>query len=121
MKVRSFVLRALTVALSVGLTLALVELALQVHNPLRARVRQNRIVLNVNNRIEIPKRDGNGYTVYTSNSLGFRGPEPPSDFADRLTIVAIGGSTPEDIYLNNEDTWALRLADGLLCITRFGQ
>jgi len=113
MKVRSFVLRALTVALSVGLTLALVELALQVHNPLRSSVRQNRIVLNVNNRIEIPKRDGNGYTVYTSNSLGFRGPEPPSDFADRLTIVAIGGSTTEDIYLNNEDTWSLRLADEL--------
>ena len=113
MKFRPFVFRVFTVSLSVGLALALVEVVLQVHNPLRSSVRQNRVVLNVNNRIEVPKRDGNGDTVYTTNSLGFRGPEPPSDFAERLTVLAIGGSTTEDFYLDDEDTWPLRLASEL--------
>jgi lysophospholipase L1-like esterase len=43
--------------------------------------------------------------VVSTNSLGFRGPEPPADFAGALTVVAIGGSTTESLYISDGHTW----------------
>jgi hypothetical protein len=50
-------------------------------------------------------------TVHTKNALGFRGPDPPADFASRLTIT-IGGSTTEGLFLSDgrtdrRDRWRL--------------
>lgn len=39
------------------------------------------------------------------NSLGFRGEEPPEDFPDKLTIIAIGGSTTYNTYISDGKTW----------------
>jgi len=41
----------------------------------------------------------------TRNSLGFRGEEPPPDFARRLTLLTIGGSTTECLDLDDARTW----------------
>lgn len=39
------------------------------------------------------------------NSIGFRGPEPPRNFNDHLTIITVGGSTTECIFVAEEKTW----------------
>ncbi|MFH1594982.1 MAG: SGNH/GDSL hydrolase family protein [Pseudomonadota bacterium] len=51
--------------------------------------------------------------IHQKNSLGFRGPEPPPDFADYLTVVAIGGSTTECFELAEDKTWPHVLAEKL--------
>ena len=43
--------------------------------------------------------------VHHNNSLGFKGPEPPKDFADWLTIVTVGGSTTECLEIAADKTW----------------
>jgi lysophospholipase L1-like esterase len=43
--------------------------------------------------------------VQQRNSLGFRGPEPPADFSQELTIVTVGGSTTECFDLAENQTW----------------
>jgi lysophospholipase L1-like esterase len=47
------------------------------------------------------------------NSLGFKGEEPPPDFAGRLTILTVGGSTTEGVGLNDDKTWPLVLESKL--------
>ncbi|MCL4501474.1 MAG: SGNH/GDSL hydrolase family protein [Deltaproteobacteria bacterium] len=41
--------------------------------------------------------------------MGFKGPEPPKDFADWLTVVAIGGSTTECLEIAADKTWPHQL------------
>jgi len=48
--------------------------------------------------------------IHSTNSLGFRGPEPPADGIDHhLSIIAVGGSTTECYYLPDGSTWPERL------------
>ena len=94
--------------LTLGLTLLLLEGALRAYNPLRSSVKHNKIILHVHNRIEVrndtsPKLPPS--SVFTTNSLGFRGPEPPAAFDRHLTMIAIGGSTTEDFYVDDDRTW----------------
>lgn len=49
--------------------------------------------------------------VVRINALGLRGPMPSPD--DRIKLLVIGGSTVEDMLLNDEDTWCGRLAEYL--------
>ena len=42
--------------------------------------------------------------IHTKNSLGFRGDEPPDDFNPALTVVTVGGSTTESIYISDGKT-----------------
>ena len=88
-------------------TLALLEIALRVFNPLPFRVRGERIVLPVFHRATYrtvgPRLDPVVHN--TRNSLGFRGPEPPRDFDRYLSIVTIGGSTTECRLLTDGKTW----------------
>ena len=42
---------------------------------------------------------------FSTNSIGFRGPEPPRKFNSSLTVVAIGGSTTECLFLSNGKSW----------------
>ncbi len=52
-----------------------------------------------------------GLSVFRINALGFRGAERPS--SPDLSILAIGGSTTECLYLDQSETWP-ELLDGLL-------
>jgi lysophospholipase L1-like esterase len=108
-------LKLLVVLISTALGLLAAEVALRIHNPLGFRMRGNTIVLPVNKVYHI-HADASSRTdqleanvVHTKNSLGFRGPEPPKDFAGWLTVVAVGGSTTECFYLNDGRTWPERL------------
>ena len=95
------------------LVLALGEAALHIYNPLPFRVHGNRIVLPVHQRYTFhndvaSKLDA--VTHHTKNSLGFRGPDPPADFSRRLTLLTIGGSTTECLFLSDGRTWTDELA-----------
>jgi lysophospholipase L1-like esterase len=86
----------------------LLEVLLRVYNPMPFRVRGDRIVLPVHQSYTFDNRPAqklDAVTHHTKNSLGFRGPEPPRDFARRLTILTIGGSTTECLFLSDGKTW----------------
>jgi len=106
-------LALILVGLGVGLLIS--EIGLRLYNPFGFRMRGNTIVLPVNQTyvIEDPNFDRfdklDKRVVHTKNSLGFRGPEPPRDFAQRLTILTVGGSTTECFYLSDDETWPARL------------
>ena len=90
------------------LTLALAEIALHVYNPLPFRVHGNRIVLPIHRRFRFHNARASKLdpvTNHTKNSLGFRGPDPPTDFSRRLTLLTIGGSTTECLFLSDGKTW----------------
>lgn len=100
---------------SVQLLLILVfgELLLHIYNPLPFRVRGNHIVLPVHQRYTFHNDEASKLdpvTHHTKNSLGFRGPEPPKDFAKRLTVLTIGGSTTECLFLSDGKTWTDQMA-----------
>lgn len=100
--------RIRTLAVQALVTAVLLEAVLRVANPLEFRLRGDRIVLPVRARYTItnfnhPKLDP--VAVHTRNSLGFRGPERPADFASRLSIVTVGGSTTECFLLADGKTW----------------
>jgi lysophospholipase L1-like esterase len=99
------------------LILVLGEALLHIYNPLPFRVRGNRIVLPVHQRYTFHNeglRKLDPVTHHTKNSLGFRGPEPPKDAAKRLTLLTIGGSTTECLFLTDGKTWTDRLTGTLL-------
>jgi lysophospholipase L1-like esterase len=94
------------------LVLVLLEIGLRIYNPFHFRLKGDKILLPVSQREIItntinPKLDS--LIVNTRNSLGFRGPEPPRDWDSRLTVIAIGGSTTECHFLNDDRTWPFLL------------
>ena len=86
----------------------LMELALRIYNPFPFRIKGDHIVLEANRKYiidnsRIPVLDKT--VTHTKNNLGFRGPDKPADFNNRLTIVNIGGSATECAYLDDGKTW----------------
>jgi lysophospholipase L1-like esterase len=106
----------LVVVISTGLALGVSEFALRVYRPFGFRMRGNTLVLPANKVYDIRADQRSrsdqldAHVIHTKNSLGFRGPEPPADFADWLTLVAVGGSTTECFYLSDGRTWPERAA-----------
>jgi lysophospholipase L1-like esterase len=101
-------------AVQAVIVLVLLEVGLRIYDPIGARLRGSAIVLPVNHVYRFDNGPGvrklDRHTVHTKNSLGFRGPEPPRDLADRLTILTIGGSTTESLFLSDGQTWTDELA-----------
>lgn len=94
----------------------LLEIVLRIYNPFHLRLKGDKIVLPVNQRITIinkinPKLDT--VIVNTRNGLGFRGAELPRDHTGMLTLITIGGSTTECHFLNDERTWPYLLGNAL--------
>lgn len=54
----------------------------------------------------------NGIARFTTNSLGLRGTELPVD-STAVRVLALGGSTTENLFLDDTETWMARLQDGL--------
>lgn len=105
------------VAIQGVLVAGLLEIALRIYNPIGWRVRGNEIVLPVkhvytfDNGASVRKIDR--VTTHTKNSLGFRGPDPPREFDARLTVVTVGGSTTESLYISDGRTWTDAMARAL--------
>jgi lysophospholipase L1-like esterase len=102
-------------ALFIGIVLSifLLEGLLRIFEPIQYRV--------VGNKIELPRDkkyhfindqcDKLDRVISTSwNHMGFRGELPPHNFADCLTIIAIGGSTTECTLISDGKTWCDILA-----------
>lgn len=90
-----------------------VEGVLRLYNPFGVRVRGDQIVLPKNQYYRFPNDSIESLPetiIHTKNSLGFRGPEPPENFEERLTVMAVGGSTTECFYLPDGMDWPARLA-----------
>lgn len=101
-------------ALALGVVLALIilEIGLRVFQPIPIRVRGDHILLPRNVTYNIHNTAPRGLAgllderlVHTKNSLGFRGPEPPADFENALSVIAVGGSTTECFFLSDADAW----------------
>ncbi len=100
-------------AIQALVALVLIELALRVYNPLPFRVRGDRIVLPVRQQYTFHNGGASKLdpvTHHTKNALGFRGPDPPPDIASRFTLLTIGGSTTECLFLSDGKTWTDALA-----------
>lgn len=115
-RLRSFFIKVLLTSLGVIVALLLLELLLQLYNPLQARIKGNRIVLTTNKTYHIKNDIIKGLDpeiTVTRNSLGFRGANPPGDKENYLTLVTIGGSTTQCFFLSDEQTWTALLGKNL--------
>lgn len=105
--------KLLTIVIGVLISLGLCEVVLRIYNPFQSRVRGNEIILksNYNRQVEIdpPIKGLDAKVKYTTNSLGFRGPEPPKEWDASTTIITVGGSTTECSLLSDDSTWTAQL------------
>lgn len=95
------------------------ELILSVYNPFGFRQQGDKIVLQPNAKYTLKNNKFaklDTLIVHTKNSLGFRGPEKPGDFENRLPIITVGGSTTECYYLSDGRDWSALLAEKLKLI-----
>lgn len=109
---RRWVFRSLALLLGLTSSLIALEVAVRLYSPFAMRIRGSRINLPVNTTTVIFNNDIKKLDVevtQTRNAIGFRGSDPPADLADRVSIVAVGGSTTECFYLSDEKTWPAQL------------
>jgi hypothetical protein len=88
------------------------EIGLRIRNPFPFRVRGDHIALPAHQTYTISHPGAiklDPVTHVTKNSLGFRGPEPPRDWSQRFTLLTIGGSTTECLFLSDGKTWTDQL------------
>jgi lysophospholipase L1-like esterase len=115
-RMRRIAFRILAVSLGTLVGLALLEVLLRYFPPVQLRIRGSRIALPLNQRTvfkntTISKVDAE--ITQTRNSIGFRGADPPPDFARTLSVVTVGGSTTECYYLSDTLTWPEQLRQRL--------
>lgn len=115
-RLRSAAINLLVLLSGIIIALLLLEVLLRFYNPFQVRVKGNRIVLQTNKTYHIKNdiiKSLDPEVTVVRNALGFRGANPPADFRDQLTIVAIGGSTTQCFFLNEDQTWTARLGQRL--------
>jgi hypothetical protein len=103
----------------VASSLIALEVGLRIRNPFPFRVRGDHIVLPAHQTYTISHPGAiklDPVTHVTKNSLGFRGPEPPRDWSSRLTLLTIGGSTTECLFLSDGKTWTDQLSRRLSAV-----
>lgn len=94
--------------IGICISIFLIEGFLRIYNPLGSRLRGADIVLPAYQKYAIKNTSIPGLDPvirHTKNSLGFRGEEPPADMANRLSLIAVGGSTTEQFYISDGYTW----------------
>jgi lysophospholipase L1-like esterase len=111
-RLKNFSKNSLLILISLFVALSICEVVLRIYNPFEFRIKGDNIVLPVNkteilHHYNCTKIDA--LVVHHNNSLGFKGPEPPKDFANWLTIVAVGGSTTECLEISEEKGWPHQL------------
>ena len=90
------------------ISFVLIEAGLRIFNPIEMRLKGDQIHLPFFKHYEIKVNAGgklDPVITHTRNSLGFRGQGLPKDWPSRLTILAIGGSTTENFYISDGNTW----------------
>ncbi len=106
------------VAIFFGLLLSVLicEVVLRIYNPFQFRQKEDKIVLPSNYEMRIENNtieNLDAVIQHTKNSLGFRGLEKPTDFEDWTSIIAVGGSTTECLYISDGKDWVSLLGNKL--------
>ncbi|MFA5025580.1 MAG: SGNH/GDSL hydrolase family protein [Candidatus Shapirobacteria bacterium] len=102
----------------VFLSLFIVEVMFRIWGPPQIRLVGTKILLRknetTNNQCYFDSNKIKRNIVVTKNSLGFRGPEPPENFYKHLSLITVGGSTTECIFITEGKTWTDYLQSNLL-------
>ena len=109
---RRLLFRTAAILAGFCLSFVLLEFIFYFYQPFALRVRGGRISLPMNCQTVFSNHSFSKIdpeVIQTRNSLGFRGKDPPADFAEHLTVVTVGGSTTECFYLSDDRTWPARL------------
>ena len=113
---QAFLKNILALFLGIVLALMVLEGLIRIFEPIEFRVRGNTLQLPVNRKWVI-RADGipglDAVINHQTNWLGFRGENPPKNFADYLTIFAVGGSTTHCRYISEGQTWVDLLGEKL--------
>ena len=108
-RLKNFGKNLILIFIGLFVALSICEVSLRFYNPLGFRIKGDNIILPVN-KTEILHHDNptkiDALVVHHNNSLGFKGPEPPRDFANWLTVVTVGGSTTECLEISEDKTWS---------------
>jgi lysophospholipase L1-like esterase len=107
----------LAILIGILVSVVLLEGLLRIFQPIEYRVKANKIKLPRDKKYQFTndKTDKVDRIIYTSrNHAGFRGELPPPNFAEVLTIIAIGGSTTECTLISDGKTWCDLLAQKLM-------
>ena len=113
---RAFIKNVLALSLGIVLALMVLEGLIRIFEPIEFRVRGDKLQLPVNRKwvMQIDGVSGLDEVIYHhTNWLGFRGANPPKNFADYLTIIAVGGSTTYCRYNSEGKTWIDLLGEKL--------
>ena len=113
---RKVALNLCALLLGIILSLGLLEIALSIHNPVMQTVKGGKVVPPAYSD-EIHRNSGIAGVApeihIHQNSLGFRGADPPADFADRLSLITVGGSTTRSAPQSDNNTWTALLGDAV--------
>lgn len=107
----------LAILIGILVSVVLLEGLLRIFQPIEYRVKANKIKLPRDKKYQFTndKTDKLDRIIYTSrNHAGFRGEPLPPDFAEVLSIIAIGGSTTECVLISDGKTWCDLLANKLM-------
>jgi lysophospholipase L1-like esterase len=105
-------------ALFFGLFISIVvfEIFLRIYNPLNTRLKGDKIIIPIKQQLRYTNKENKKLdsVIYnTKNSLGFRGKEMPKDIQNYTSIIAIGGSTTECMFINDGKDWPNKLGEDL--------
>lgn len=110
--------RIAAACVSIFVSLCFVEFLLRLMYPDYLRVYGDRIVLprNTTNVTQYHQPPIAGHVTVTKNSLGYRGPEPPVNVKDYISILTVGGSTTEQLLVTDGSTWTDVLASSISAV-----
>ena len=97
-------------------TIVAAEILLRIYNPFPMSVTGDKITLHPNTKKifeNVKGKELDATVVVEKNSIAFRGPEPPQDLQNYLSVITIGGSTTECIIINQEKTWSTLVSNEL--------
>jgi lysophospholipase L1-like esterase len=113
---QAFLKNVLALFLGIVLALIMLEGLIRIFEPIEFRVRGNKLQLQVSRKwvVRAPGVPGLDEVIYhQTNWLGFRGENPPKNFADYLTIMTVGGSTTHCRNISEGKTWTALLGEKL--------
>ncbi len=105
---RKILLDLYALLLGIIISFTFLEISIVIYNGVKQTVKGNSLVLTAKSDEvrRYPNVAGLEPEIHIhQNSLGFRGADPPADFADQLSIITIGGSTTRSNAQSDDRTW----------------
>jgi hypothetical protein len=106
----------LAIFIGISISFVLLEGLLRIFQPIEYRVKGNKVKLPRDKKYQLINNNTDKLDKIipvTRNHLGLRGEMPPKNFAEALTVIAIGGSTTECSFISDGKTWCDILSNKL--------